>query len=277
MADLPSRANWLPQFQIDNLVTTHVGGLPIAVVAGQEIAEQFCEIVKGCAGGLDVHLVNAYSVALASRDAKMSEVFKDASLVLPDGKPLAAIARWRDSRVSQVRGPSFFEAVFDAGRSHNLRHFLLGSTPDTLKQLESRLSDRYPGVHIVGTYSPPFRAPTQVETNVQMRMLSDSGADIVWVGLGTPKQDFEAQQIAIATGLTAVAVGAAFDFSAGTKRTAPEWVSGAGLEWAFRLASEPRRLWRRYLVGNAQFLWAVVRYWRPVSAEPDRVTMRGAL
>jgi N-acetylglucosaminyldiphosphoundecaprenol N-acetyl-beta-D-mannosaminyltransferase len=100
---------------------------------------------------------------------------------------------------------------------------------------------------------------TDRERNEQDDAIRASGADIVWVGLGTPKQDIEAERIATATNTTTVAIGAAFDFAAGTLREAPSWLSRAGLEWLFRLAMEPRRLWRRYLIGNLVFIYAVFR------------------
>ncbi|MDP9889822.1 exopolysaccharide biosynthesis WecB/TagA/CpsF family protein [Pseudarthrobacter enclensis] len=107
--------------------------------------------------------------------------------------------------------------------------------------------------------SPPFSAMSPREYESQDRRIEDTNPDIVWVGLGTPKQDFEAQRLATAGNFFAVAVGAAFDFSAGTKKEAPRWITALGFEWLFRLAAEPKRLWRRYLIGNFVFLYSVIR------------------
>lgn len=149
--------------------------------------------------------------------------------------------------------------VLDEGRSVGLRHYLLGSTGEALQSLSSELTRRFPGVVIVGMESPPFGSMTCEQIRQQDEAIVQSGASIVWVGLGTPKQDFEVHRLAHALPVTAVAVGAAFDFLAGNKKESPKWMRSLSLEWAFRLWSEPRRLWRRYLFGNLRFLWILVR------------------
>ena len=106
--------------------------------------------------------------------------------------------------------------------------------------------------------SPPFRQLTTGELKDQDSIIRGDAPDIVWVGLGTPKQDYEAQRLASESGFVAIAVGAAFDFSAGTKREAPVWMRNLAIEWVYRFMSEPQRLWRRYIIGNAVFLFAVL-------------------
>jgi N-acetylglucosaminyldiphosphoundecaprenol N-acetyl-beta-D-mannosaminyltransferase len=113
---------------------------------------------------------------------------------------------------------------------------------------------------VAGAYAPPFGERSVAEVTLQDAAIKESGADIVWVALGTPKQDTEALRVLESTGITTVAVGAAFDFTAGTARVAPDWMRRANLEWLYRLGSEPRRLWRRYLFGNLKFLWLAVRH-----------------
>jgi N-acetylglucosaminyldiphosphoundecaprenol N-acetyl-beta-D-mannosaminyltransferase len=112
---------------------------------------------------------------------------------------------------------------------------------------------------LAGAESPPFRDLTDDEKREQDERIRASGADIVWVGLGTPKQDFEVERLVETMPVLAAAVGAAFDFTAGTVKPAPEWMQRNGLEWAHRFASEPRRLWRRYLIGNVEFVRAAGR------------------
>lgn len=215
-----------------------------------------------------VHLVNAYSIALASTDPSTREAFCD-GLCLPDGKPLVWIAR----RVrgaggfSQVRGPQLFLDLMDRGRSADIRHFLLGATDETLALLRPELERRFPGVLVVGAYSPPFRPLTAADLELQDSVIRAADPSVVWVGLGTPKQDFESLRIARDLGLPAIAIGAAFDFTAGVISPAPEWMTKVGLEWFYRLIREPRRLWRRYLFGNARFLWVSLR--RPRQAATD--------
>lgn len=207
-----------------------------------------------------VHLANAYTIALADRDDTYRQLINE-GIVFADGKPITWFSRLAHQTpvIQQVRGPQLFLDVLDVGRSYGVRHFLLGSTDRVLEQLRGRLADRFPGLEIVGSYSPPFRPLTAEEIEYQDAMIRQSNADVVWVALGTPKQDIEAARVALSTGLPAIAIGAAFDFAAGTLRVAPTWMQRGGLEWLFRLASEPRRLWRRYLFGNVRFVLAVLR------------------
>lgn len=208
-----------------------------------------------------VHLVNAYTVALAEKDVPYRLCLSGTAVNLPDGKPLAWVSalHHHNPPLTQVRGAALFVDIFRLGQADGLKHYLLGSTPEVLAKLAAELRQRYPDVRIVGVESPAFRALTSEELIQQDARIRASGADIVWVGLGTPKQDLEAARLALSVTALPIAVGAAFDFIAGTKREAPAWMTRLGLEWFFRLASEPRRLWRRYLLGNLLFIRAVAR------------------
>ena len=207
-------------------------------------------------------LVNSYTFALADTDPDYKSLLAQSGVNLPDGKPLVAALNRLDQHgqpFGQVRGPSFFVRCLDEGRGPGVRHFFLGGSPELLKSLKDAVDRRFPGTQVVGMISPPFRPLTDAERSDQDAEIEASGAQVVWVGLGTPKQDFEAQRICDVLGVTTVAVGAAFDFVAGTKPEAPEWMRTLSLEWVFRLMSEPRRLWRRYLFGNTRFLLLVLR------------------
>ncbi len=212
--------------------------------------------------GVDVHLCNAYTLALADADPRLHALLRSASWNFPDGKSVVWANRLTHPRsrlpTERVYGPDLFRDVFLLGRPAGLRHYLLGSTPDVLAALQERLHRNYPGALLVGAESPPFRPLTEPERRAQRDRIRACGAQLVWVGLGTPKQDWEAARLARELPVVAVAVGAAFDFVAGTKRQAPLWMQRHGLEWCYRLVQEPRRLWRRYLFGNARFGYAVV-------------------
>jgi N-acetylglucosaminyldiphosphoundecaprenol N-acetyl-beta-D-mannosaminyltransferase len=205
-----------------------------------------------------VHLANAYSVALADSDPELLSTYRN-GLVFPDGKPLAWITCLRPPHLAQVRGPRFFEDVISATQGLGIRHFLLGGTETTLGALRKSLQERHPKAIICGSYSPPFREIDEPELEIQISMIREAEADIVWVGLGTPKQDFVAAALANRSPVVAVAIGAAFDFSAGVKREAPDWMIRAGFEWLFRMLTEPSRLWRRYTIGSLRFVIAVLR------------------
>lgn len=244
--------------------TVSLGGLDIAVAEPEKAASRICEAALATSkaratSGHAIHLINAYTISLARKDKKYADVLHADDANLPDGRPLSWISRLKKTPVSQVRGPSLFGSVMDMGRATNLRHFLLGATDETLQMLRNELLLRYPGVNIVGQFSPPFRDATSEEIAEQDRLIRELAPHIVWVGLGTPKQDFEVHRLSLEMPLTAIAVGAAFDFVAGSKKEAPGWMTKFGIEWLYRLLSEPRRLWRRYLFGNLEFIWAMLR------------------
>jgi N-acetylglucosaminyldiphosphoundecaprenol N-acetyl-beta-D-mannosaminyltransferase len=240
-------------------VTQWVGPVEFVSSSPDHAVRRIVELVQE-GQGVHVHLANAYTVSLADSSAEYRSVLAAPAINFPDGKPIGwtSVLRGHSPALQQVRGPQLFLDVFDAGRAHGIKHFLLGSTPEVLASLELVLADRFPGVSIVGIESPPFRKLSPDELAAQDRKIRRSGADIVWVGLGTPKQDIEAQRLAASLPVVAIAIGAAFDFAAGTVRPAPSWMTAVGVEWVYRFAREPRRLWRRYVFGNARFLKAAV-------------------
>jgi N-acetylglucosaminyldiphosphoundecaprenol N-acetyl-beta-D-mannosaminyltransferase len=239
--------------------TQSIGGLEFQPTGPSDAARFVVDLAltRSCT---HVHLANAYTVALADRDDAYRQIINQ-GVTFADGKPVTWFSHLlrQTPQIQQVRGPQLFLDVLDMGRSAGVRHFFLGSTEEVLERMCEHVVERFAGLEIVGSYSPPFRQLTADEIAHQDAVIRQSAADIVWVGLGTPKQDIEVARLARSTARPAVAVGAAFEFAAGTLRVAPTWMRRAGLEWLFRLASEPRRLWRRYIFGNARFVWAVLR------------------
>jgi N-acetylglucosaminyldiphosphoundecaprenol N-acetyl-beta-D-mannosaminyltransferase len=215
----------------------------------------------GSGQGHAVHLVNAGTLSLARHDEGLTELLARADLNLTDGMPLVWIARklGLEHMQERVYGPDLMLAVLEQGLDSGVRHYLYGSTPEVVEQLATSLRDRFPGLQIVGVESPPFRALQADEKTEMVARVRDSNADIVWVGLGTPRQDVFVDEFRDQLGAALIAIGAAFDFHSGNKKQAPAWMQKAGLEWLHRLGSEPRRLWKRYLVGNTQFVWGVLR------------------
>lgn len=206
-----------------------------------------------------IHLCNAYTLALADERPDLAELLSADTANLPDGMPLVWWARQHGHPdAERVYGPDLMEAVLAAGGEPGTAHYLYGSTPEVLTALERAIATRWPDARIVGTESPPFREITDVELEASIARIDESGADVVWVGMGTPKQDTLVHRMSRRSDVAFVAIGAAFDFIAGTKSQAPRWMMRLGLEWLFRLATEPRRLWKRYIVYNAKFarvLW----------------------
>ncbi|MFD9631339.1 WecB/TagA/CpsF family glycosyltransferase [Streptomyces violascens] len=212
----------------------------------------------------DIHLCNAYTLALADADPVLHALLRNATLNLPDGQGVVWANRLvhpgrRDIPRMRVYGPDLFLEVFRTGQAVELRHYLLGSTKEVLDRLCAELKTRFPKAIIADAESPPFHELSDSEWNSQVSRIAESRAQIVWIGLGTPKQDHEAARLATACPAVCVAVGAAFDFVSGNKPQAPGWMQRHGLEWLFRLCSEPRRLWRRVLWGHPRFTWAVCK------------------
>ena len=231
------------------------------------IEDAIDQLLSGKAYGA-VHLCNAYTLSLASSDPSLARELNRGSLNLADGKPVVWIARRLGFKhlTRRVYGPELMERTLDAGQSMGTNHYLYGSSPDVIDALTAQIQRRWPDARIVGAESPSFAPLSDADLDAASARFDSSGAQIVWVGLGTPKHDLVVAEFADRSNLTFVAVGAAFDFIGGEKRQAPRWMREHGFEWLFRLASEPRRLWRRYLVGNTVFLWRVIRT-RPVRIE----------
>lgn len=220
-------------------------------------------------GGRAVHLCNAYTLSLTAKDEDYAAVIDRGDLNLTDGMPLAWLGRRLGFDVDpkdRPRGCDVFIETARAGVATGLRHYLYGGTPEVVGRLADELRQLAPGIQIAGVESPPFRPLEPSEKDELVHRVKASGADIVWVGLGTPKQDHFVDEYREKLGATLVAVGAAFDFIAGSVPQAPEWMRRNGVEWVHRLASEPRRLWKRYLVGNTTFVAGAVRTGARVSS-----------
>jgi N-acetylglucosaminyldiphosphoundecaprenol N-acetyl-beta-D-mannosaminyltransferase len=214
-----------------------------------------CELIvgaKGAAGAGYVCLCTVNGLAEARRDPQFRRIFNESWLTTPDGMPLV----WMGPKgVERVYGPDLMLAVCDAGRARGLRHFLYGGKPGVAGALAERLLARFPGIIIAGTFTPPFRELTGAELDGLRAEVARAAPDIVWVGLGTPKQERFMAGPGRSLGVPLqVGVGAAFDFHSGRLPQAPRWMQRGGLEWLFRLGTEPRRLGPRYLVTNTLFV-----------------------
>jgi len=245
-------------------MNTRTGGerVPRVNVLGSQISlcdaagaldEIECSI-NGGQGGY-VCFTNAHTVIEGRRDDHFRSITNGSLLSLADGSPVYRVARrFAASDAGHVPGPDFFAYALTHRPSR--RHFLYGSTPENLAQLQKALARRFPDANICGAFSPPFRTLTDEDCREHVRLMRDAGAEYVWVGLGAPKQERLMAQIAAdLRPAVLLGVGAAFDFHSGRVQRAPRLMRKLGLEWMHRLGQEPRRLWRRYLVTNSLFLW----------------------
>ena len=194
-------------------------------------------------------------------DPAYRSVINAADLVTPDGVPIAWLGRRAGhSAVARTYGPDLMQRLCDHGRSRGWKHFFYGATPAICDKLEARLKAKFPGLNVAGKMSPPFMPKAGRIPADEIRRINAAGADIIWVALGAPKQDFwcDLNRRALDAPVL-IGIGAAFDFLSGVKAQAPRWVQRCGLEWLFRLCCEPRRLWRRYLIGNARFVGLLLK------------------
>lgn len=223
-------------------------------LALQEVARALEHKNKGY-----VCVTGVHGVMEAQQDGELRRILNGAWLNTPDGMPMVWVGRLRGFRsMSRVYGPDLMYLVCDFTREKNYTHFLYGGAEGVAPELKRRLEEKFPGLKIVGTYTPPFRPLEAAEEAELTRTINALQPDIVWVGLSTPKQEKFMARFRPRLDVTLMfGVGAAFDFHAGRVRQAPRWMQRSGLEWFFRLCSEPRRLWRRYLTNNPRFVFRI--------------------
>lgn len=213
------------------------------------IASRAAQYVTVCA---------VHTVMECQRDASLRRIVNASGLATPDGMPLVWLTALRHRHVSRVYGPDLMLAVCERSQATGSRHFFYGGAPGVADLLVRNLKTRYPGLVVAGTHAPPYRPPDTEEDREVLDRINAAAPDIIWVGLGTPKQDYwVARHRALLGAPVLIAVGAAFDFHTGLLPQAPRWIQQSGLEWLFRLVHEPRRLAFRYLVYNPWFVLKV--------------------
>jgi len=236
-------------------------GTAISAVGFQELAEALAGRPRTTA--TVVGICNVHSLMSARRDPELRAALDDANICTADGTPVAwALRSMGNPNQEQIRGAKVTTTMLEYGVNIGWRHYFYGSTPETLDKLGRAVKEQYDGVEIAGTMSPPFREMSAEEEDAIAVEILETSPDFIWVGLGLPKQEkWMHRNRHRYPGVALVGIGAAFDFIAGTKPEAPAWMQKAGLEWLFRLASEPRRLWRRYIFNNPAYLVLWITQW----------------
>lgn len=239
--------------------TVPVLGAPIDVITAAQAVAQISAWGRARESRY-VCICNVHSVVTASQDDVFMRVLVDADMATPDGAPVAWMLRRQGIEGQRrVSGPDLMADYCAHAAASGESMFLYGSSEGTLARLQQRLRERWPALRIAGALAPPFRPLTPDEDAAAVRQINNSGAATVWVGLGCPKQE---QWMAAHRGrihAAMIGVGAAFDFHAGNVARAPAWMRDNGLEWLHRLASDPARLWKRYLVTNTAFVIGALR------------------
>jgi N-acetylglucosaminyldiphosphoundecaprenol N-acetyl-beta-D-mannosaminyltransferase len=223
--------------------------LDLAVAAAAEALNQK---LKGY-----VCVTGVHGVSEAQRDPAFRAILNHSFLTTPDGMPMVWMGRLQGfGDMGRVYGPDLMLAICEMSARRGFKHFLYGGAPGIAQELKRRLEERFPGLNVVGAYTPPFRPLTDFEEEELARQVAAAKPDVFWVGLSTPKQEiFMAEHWQQLEARLFFGVGAAFDFHAGRVRQAPRWMQRSGLEWLFRLGCEPRRLWKRYLKNNPLFVF----------------------
>jgi len=226
----------------------HIAGVDFSFVLQDAVLDR---ILRWRRSGQKKYIVlsNPHSVMISSRDQRMANATAGAELTLPDGIGIVLAAKILGlGKRYRVTGPSLMLRMCNLGRRHGLRHFFYGGAPGVVEKLSERLSEQFPGLIVAGHYTPPFGDTTKEEDQKAIDAINASNADVVWIGLGAPKQEkWMADHVGKIDSAALIGVGAAFNFHAGTVPWAPRFVRRWGLEWAYRLLTEPRRMWKRNL------------------------------
>jgi len=234
-------------------------GIPFHPVNRTELFQIVEAWIHGKSPG-QISVLNAYSVTQTKRNAVFRQAVFESQLVVSDGRPLVWLSRILGKPLpEQMAGPDLFEEMCRLASAKGYRVFFLGSTPQVLECLTRALQGLLPTLQIAGSFSPPMQDWfSQNESDLMVDLINRAQTDILWVGMTAPKQEIWIHRNlpALRCGV-AMGVGAAFEFLAGTKKRAPFWMRRCGLEWCHRLLSEPRRMWKRYLLGNFRFLHLV--------------------
>lgn len=235
-------------------IKQNVLGTPISMTCTRDVID--CLHRRPQDQTLVVAVCNVHSIMNARRDLALARALARSDIAVPDGRPVVwALRALATSAQEQIRGADLMRAALTDRRLPSLRHFFFGSTPETLERMVRAARRLVPAVQIVGTFSPPFRPLQQADDDMAVEAILECDAEVIWVGLGMPKQELWMDRVHVRLpGTALIGVGAAFDFLAGNKRQAPRWMISAGLEWLHRLVHEPRRLWRRYILNNPAFI-----------------------
>ena len=240
--------------------TCNILGVEIAAINMDWLLQFTDKNIQGLSGDY-MCISNVHTTVTAYEDSEYLAIQNGGIMAVPDGGPLSTIGRKRGYKsMERTTGPSYMEEIFKISEKKEYRHYFYGSTNDTLKKMYQKLEERYPGMQIVGMYSPPFRPLTEEENQDIIQRINETKPDFVWIGLGAPKQEkWMANQQGKVNGFM-VGVGAGFDYFAENISRAPQWMQRTNLEWIYRLMQDPKRLFSRYWHTNTRFIWyAMIR------------------
>jgi N-acetylglucosaminyldiphosphoundecaprenol N-acetyl-beta-D-mannosaminyltransferase len=235
--------------------TVNILGVPIAAINMDQAACQIEEWIRN-KQNIFITVTGVHGIMESQYDEEVKEIHKKAAMCVPDGMPTVWIGKFYGHRdMKRVYGPDLMLEIMKRSIESGYTHFFYGGKPGVTELLKKRLVARFPGLKIVGVFSPPFRQLSEGEENQLQILIDKLSPDIIWVGLSTPKQErWMAAHLKKLNTRVMIGVGAAFDFHAGLVKQAPRWIQRSGLEWLFRVYQEPGRLWKRYMKNNPLFV-----------------------
>lgn len=245
------------QHRVDkNIIPTcNIMGVNIAAINMKWLLDFTHNYIKELSGDY-MCVSNVHTTVTSYENQEYLTIQNSGIMAIPDGGPLSSVGKKRGhSNMERTTGPSYLGEILKESVSNGYRHYFYGSTKETLDKLKENIEKEYPGIQIVGMYSPPFRPMTVEEDEKIIQEINECHPDFLWVGLGAPKQEkwmFEHQ--GKVNGFM-IGVGAGFDYFAGNIKRAPEWMQKRNLEWFYRLMQDPKRLFSRYLKTNSKFIW----------------------
>lgn len=243
---------------LPSIPRTNILGVGVSAIDMSDAIAFSDALIRSSASGY-VCVTDVHGIVEARSDQAFRNILNRSYMTTPDGMPLVWVGRSQGhKRMRRVYGPDFMLELCRHSVAKGYRHFLYGGKDGVADKLRVELMHRFPGLQIVGTYTPPFRPLSAIEEVELTSLIAAARPDILWVGLGSPKQDrFMAKYCGRLDTKLMVGVGAAFDIHAGEVKEAPQWIKNIGLQWLHRLVLEPRRLWKRYLNCVPRFIWNI--------------------
>lgn len=234
-------------------------GVNIAITNMEEMISYIIDNIEELSGKY-ICVSNVHTTVMSYENPEYKKIQNTAVVRIPDGRPLSLVQKKKGFKEAErVTGPDLMQSIFENSKNNKLRHYFYGSTEQTLSLLEQKLRETYPDIEIVGMYSPPFRNLTAEEDKEIIDKINKANPDIVWIGLGAPKQEkWMYEHMDKINGLM-IGVGAGFDFLAGNIKRAPKWMQKCSLEWLYRLLQDPKRLFTRYLKTNVKFIRLIIK------------------
>lgn len=241
----------------DSPDTYTVLGVPISITSLDDASARIHRWARDDRGRF-VFIREVAGLMATLDNPELMELHKRAAMVTPDGMPLVWLGKLKGKPVSRTCGPDLMNRVLSDSEASGLKHYFYGGKPGVAETLRDSFVKRFPKLQVVGLGCPPFRPLTSDELSEVAAKMNASGADVIWIGISSPKQEFLMRDLQPLVRSTMLGVGAAFDFHSGAVSRAPTWMQKSGLEWLYRLCSEPKRLWKRYLVQGPQFVFRLM-------------------